>query len=77
MPSVGRRVARKEGIAKVTGAARYVDDLSFPGMLHGATVRSTIPRGDILSVRCAFEPDGFTVVDFRDIPGLRLYTPST
>jgi CO/xanthine dehydrogenase Mo-binding subunit len=69
MPSVGRRVARKEGIAKVTGAARYVDDLSFPGMLHGATVRSTIPRGEILSVRCAFERDGFTVVDFRDIPG--------
>ena len=62
-------MARKEGIAKVTGAARYVDDLSFPGMLHGATVRSTIPCGEILSVRCALETDGFTVVDFRDVPG--------
>jgi CO/xanthine dehydrogenase Mo-binding subunit len=62
-------VARKEGTAKVTGAAQYVDDLSFPGMLHGATVRSTIPRGEILSVGHAFDRGGFTVVDFRDIPG--------
>jgi len=69
MPAVGRRVRRKEGLAKVTGAARYVDDLSFPGMLHGATVRSTISRGEILSIRHDFGRDGFTVVDFRDIPG--------
>ncbi|HLN57667.1 MAG TPA: xanthine dehydrogenase family protein, partial [Thermoanaerobaculia bacterium] len=69
MPSVGRRVPRKEGAAKVTGAARYVDDLSFPGMLHATTVRSTIPRGEILSVVHDLDRDGFTVVDFRDIPG--------
>ena len=69
MPAVGKRVPRKEGVAKVTGAARYIDDLSFPGMLHGATVRSTIPRGEILSVRYAFDREGFTVADHRDIPG--------
>jgi len=69
MAAVGRKVPRKEGVAKVTGAARYVDDLSFPGMLHGATVRSTISRGEILSIRHDFDRDGFTVVDFRDIPG--------
>ncbi len=67
--AVGRAVARKEGVAKVTGAARYVDDLSFPGMLHGATVRSTISRGEILSIRHDFGRDGYTVVDFHDIPG--------
>jgi xanthine dehydrogenase molybdopterin-binding subunit B len=38
-------------------------------MLHGATVRSTISRGEILSIRHDFGRDGFTVVDFRDIPG--------
>src|SRR6266498_2166889 len=69
MAAVGKKVPRKEGAAKVTGAARYVDDLSFPGMLHGATVRSTIPRGEILSIRHDLGRDGFTVVDFRDIPG--------
>ncbi|HKA37733.1 MAG TPA: xanthine dehydrogenase family protein molybdopterin-binding subunit [Thermoanaerobaculia bacterium] len=69
MPSVGRRVPRKEGAAKVTGAARYVDDISFPGMLHGTTVRSTVPRGEILSIRHAFDTSGFTIADYRDIPG--------
>jgi CO/xanthine dehydrogenase Mo-binding subunit len=67
--SVGRKVPRKEGVAKVTGAARYVDDISFPGMLHGTTIRSTIARGEILAVRHGLHRDGFTVVDFRDIPG--------
>jgi CO/xanthine dehydrogenase Mo-binding subunit len=68
-PAVGRAVVRKEGAAKVTGAARYVDDISFPGMLHGATIRSTIPRGEILSIRHDLDGGGFTVADFRDIPG--------
>jgi CO/xanthine dehydrogenase Mo-binding subunit len=69
MPAVGKKVLRKEGVAKVTGRARYVDDISLPGMLYGATVRSTISRGEIASVRCAFDTAGFTVADHRDIPG--------
>src|SRR5580765_8415442 len=67
--AVGRNVLRKEGGEKVTGAARYVDDLTFPGLLHARTVRSTIPAGDILDVRLNFDPTGFTIVDHRDIPG--------
>jgi len=72
MGSVGRNVPRKEGAAKVAGAARYVDDLSFPGMLHGTTVRSTIPRGEVLSIRFGFDTSGFTIADHRDIPGRNL-----
>ena len=34
--TVGHNVARAEGVEKVTGAARYIDDLVFPGMLYGA-----------------------------------------
>jgi CO/xanthine dehydrogenase Mo-binding subunit len=67
--AVGRNVLRKEGFEKVTGAAKYVDDLVFPGMLHGRTVRSTIPRGEIAKVRFGFDREGFTVVDWRDVPG--------
>ncbi|HEX7252107.1 MAG TPA: xanthine dehydrogenase family protein molybdopterin-binding subunit [Thermoanaerobaculia bacterium] len=66
---VGKKVLRKEGLAKVTGQAKYIDDLVFPGMLHGTTIRSTIARGEIRSLRPAFDPAGFTLVDFRDIPG--------
>src|SRR5258708_7495793 len=38
--SVGMSVPRKEGRDKVTGAARYVDDVSMPGIVYGATVWS-------------------------------------
>jgi CO/xanthine dehydrogenase Mo-binding subunit len=66
--SVGNSVARKDGIGKATGAARYADDIVFPGMLHGRTIRSTIPRGTIKSIRLDFDTTGFTVVDYRDVP---------
>jgi CO/xanthine dehydrogenase Mo-binding subunit len=67
--AVGRNVLRKDGADKVTGAARYIDDLTFPGLLHARTIRSTIPAGDIAGVRLPFDRSGFTVVDHRDIPG--------
>ena len=61
---IGKPVPRKEGRAKVVGTARYVDDLTLPGMLFGATVRSPVQRGRIRDVR--FEGDvpwdEFTVV---------------
>jgi len=44
-PIIGRSVPRKEGREKVTGRARYVADMTLPGMLHGVTVRSPIARG--------------------------------
>lgn len=68
MPAVGNSVARKDGIGKATGAAKYADDLKWPGMLHGRTIRSTIPRGQVKSIKLDFETTGFTVVDYRDVP---------
>jgi CO/xanthine dehydrogenase Mo-binding subunit len=69
--TVGRPVPRKEGRAKVTGAAAYVDDLSVPGMLHGVTVRSPEPRGRIRGVHFADDIPWheFTIVTARDVPG--------
>jgi CO/xanthine dehydrogenase Mo-binding subunit len=68
---VGRSVVRKEGRAKVTGQALYVDDVSPAGLLHGVTVRSPIARGRIKAIR--FDPaidwDDFVVVTAADIPG--------
>jgi CO/xanthine dehydrogenase Mo-binding subunit len=68
---VGASVPRKEGRDKVTGAARYVDDMVLPGMLHGATVRSSIARGKIKKI--SFGPgvdwNEFVVVTAKDIPG--------
>src|SRR5438270_5621257 len=67
--AVGRNVLRKEGGDKASGAARYIDDLSFPYLLHARTIRSTIPSGDIANISFNFDTSGFTIVDFRDVPG--------
>ncbi len=69
MPVVGQSVKRKDGIGKATGRTRYADDLVFPGMLHGRTIRSTIPCGRVRSVRLDFDTAGFVVCDWRDVPG--------
>ena len=66
--AVGRNVPRKDSHAKVIGAAHYVDDLRVPGLLFGATVRSTIPRGRI-TARHVPRRRGLVSADFRDIPG--------
>jgi CO/xanthine dehydrogenase Mo-binding subunit len=68
-PAVGRSVPRKDAAEKVSGAAKYVDDVVLPGMLYGRTIRSTVPRGRIRSVKLDFDTSGFTIVDFRDVPG--------
>ena len=68
---VGLPVQRKEVLGKLTGTAKYVDDVHVPGLLHGATIRSTVPRGRIESI--TFAPgvpwEEFTVVTSDDIPG--------
>src|SRR5947208_6629684 len=80
MTLVGKSIPRKEGRKKVTGAALYVDDLKFDGMLHGVTVRSSVPRGRIKSISFDQPPataggtdpiswDEFTIVTAQDIPG--------
>ena len=68
MAAVGTSVRRKDGLGKATGRARYVDDFVLPGMLYGRTIRSTIPRGRIRDIRLAFDTEGFTIVDYRDVP---------
>jgi CO/xanthine dehydrogenase Mo-binding subunit len=70
-PILGTSPIRKEGLAKVTGRARYVDDITLPGMWYGATVRSTIARGRITSISYdpAIDWSQFTIVTAADIPG--------
>ncbi len=78
---VGKPIPRKEGRQKVTGAALYIDDLKFDGMLHGVTVRSSIARGRIKNISFDQPPataggsnrtipwNEITIVTAKDIPG--------
>ncbi len=68
---IGKSAPRKEGVAKVTGKAVYVDDLPIAGVIYGATVRSKIARGHLRGIR--YLPgvpwEDFHVVTAADIPG--------
>mgnify|MGYP001595466058 CR=1 FL=1 len=47
---VGKSVPRIDGRGIVTGQIKYVFDVSFPNMLIGKMLRSSIPHGRILSI---------------------------
>jgi CO/xanthine dehydrogenase Mo-binding subunit len=68
---IGAAVLRKEGREKVTGKARYVDDVVVPDMLYGATVRSQIPRARFEKIRfnSGIAWNEFVIVSAKDIPG--------
>jgi CO/xanthine dehydrogenase Mo-binding subunit len=62
---------RREGPEKLTGLAKYADDLVFPGAWYGATIRSTAPHATLQAIDL---DDGFdwkrvAVVTAADIPG--------
>lgn len=75
MGSVGERVSRPDSIDKVQGLARYVDDLSFGGMLYAAVVRSPQAHAQIKRIATAKArrmPGVHAVLTARDIRGVNL-----
>ena len=75
-PAVGASLPRVDGLAKVTGRARYLDDLDAPGAWHGATVRSKVAFGvlEALDLDPAFDWSQVVVVTAADIPGTNVIT---
>lgn len=71
MSGIGESPPRPDGFAKISGAARYVDDVSLPGMWHGATVRSPHPHARVRSLRFdpGLAPEGTVCVTASDLPG--------
>ena len=46
-PYIGSATSRVDGLAKVTGAAKYAADHNVAGLVHGSVVGSTIAKGRI------------------------------
>ena len=69
--AVGRSPPRVDGADKVSGRAKYLDDLSFPGQWYGRTVRSQVAHGRIRSVTFdpSFDWSGVVRATAADIPG--------
>ena len=67
----GAAPLRREGPAKLTGAAKYADDLVFPGAWYGATIRSTDAHATFtaLDLDPGYDWSSVVVVTAADIPG--------
>jgi len=71
--TVGVSVKRKEDARLLVGAGRYLDDLTAPGLLHLAVVRSPHPHARVLAVdrRAALAGAGtVAVLTVDDLPEL-------
>ncbi|HPJ25388.1 MAG TPA: xanthine dehydrogenase family protein molybdopterin-binding subunit [Synergistaceae bacterium] len=68
---IGQHVERSDAWDKLSGKACYVDDLSFPSMWYGGTLRSPFCRGKILSLHGNpdFDWSRVVVVTPEDLPG--------
>jgi len=49
-PAVGQRATRPDSRPHITGQTRYIDDMSFPNMLHMKILRSEYAHARILSI---------------------------
>ena len=75
---VGKNTPRPDGVDKVTGRARYGDDMIVPGMLHGKIYRSPHAHAKIISIDTskAEAVDGVkAIVTSSDIPDHPLAEP--
>ena len=70
--AIGQSKQRLDAEAKVTGRARYTDDMGLPGMRHAAYVHSTIAHGMVLSIDASEAlalPGVEAVFTADDVPG--------
>ena len=71
--AAGEAHRRSDALGKVLGTALYAADLTMPGMLHGAVLRSPHFHAEILHIddsEARALPGVVVVVTARDVPGL-------
>ena len=69
---VGKPVVRQDGVEKVTGAARFADDVNLPAQLHGVMVRIPVAHANIRHIDLSAvrsDKGVFAVISDEDIPG--------
>jgi CO/xanthine dehydrogenase Mo-binding subunit len=66
---VGQSVIRVDAADKARGRAKYINDIEFPDLLIGYTIRSTRQRARIVKMIVPALPPEVTFVTADDIPG--------
>ena len=75
MPAVvGSRLVRQDALEKATGAARYLADLSVPGLAHAKLLTAGIPHARVLRLDVSAAralPGVLAVLTREDVPDVR------
>jgi xanthine dehydrogenase molybdenum-binding subunit len=75
---VGKPLPVVDGVAKVTGAAKYANDITLPGQLYAKTLRSPLPHANILRIdtsKAKALPGVAAVLTADDMPPTTLLRP--
>lgn len=75
---VNHPISRIDAIEKVTGRAKFADDLAFDGMLYGRVLRAKYPHAKILELdtrKAEDMPGVAAVITYADIPGAQAIGP--
>ena len=70
---IGKPIGRLDGIDKVSGEARYSGDVTLPGLVWGAALRSPLPHARILRIdtsKATALPGVLAVLAARDVPNV-------
>jgi xanthine dehydrogenase YagR molybdenum-binding subunit len=76
---IGQPLDRRDGRAKVTGAARYAAEFPLPGLAHAVLVQSTVARGRIRSIdtrEAERLPGVVAVLTHENTPALKPVPPA-
>jgi CO/xanthine dehydrogenase Mo-binding subunit len=67
--TISKSVKKVDVEKKCSGEALYIDDISMPDMLYAGTLRSTKAKAIIKKITLPILPEGYLIVDEKDIPG--------
>lgn len=70
LEAIRQPMRRRDHDEKVSGRTRYTDDIQLPGCLVGKLLRSRIAHGRIRGIRIPELPEGYLIVDHRDVTGV-------
>lgn len=69
MKDISIPINKVDNEEKASGKAKYIADFKINDMLYAFTLRSSISKGEIVNIEYPLLPEGYFVVDYKDIPG--------
>ncbi|MBW8902028.1 MAG: xanthine dehydrogenase family protein molybdopterin-binding subunit, partial [Massilia sp.] len=79
-PLIGQPVDRVDGRLKVTGQARYAAEFSYPGLVYGVALGSTVAAGRVRDIDTAAAeqlPGVLLVLTHKNVPKMAPPAPET